>query len=105
MDKPSLEPYTRHVIFCTGERCAPETSAQVYQALKARLKELNVDQKIVRRSQTRCFGICACGPLMVVYPEGIWYYALTKEKVLRIIEEHLMQGRPVQEWIFHEHKK
>lgn len=89
------------MIFCTGPRCAPDTSEAVYNVLKAKLRELKIDQKSVRRCQTHCFGICQGGPLMVVYPEGVWYHHLTAEKVLQIIDEHLVGGKPVTEWSFH----
>ena len=98
---PPLAPYERHVFVCTGPRCAPETSQEIYQTLKAKLKELNVDQKSVRRAQVNCFGICQGGPILLVYPEGIWYHHVTHEKLARIIDEHLMGGKPIIEWAFH----
>ena len=98
---PPLQRYERHVFVCTGPRCAPETSPEVYQALKARLKELNVDQKSIRRAQVNCFGVCQGGPILVVYPDGIWYHHVTHEKLERIINEHLLGGKPIMEWAFY----
>ena len=103
MNQPIIPNYQRHVIFCTGDNCAPETCNEVYETLKSKLRALGIDQKSVRRSQTRCFGVCTGGPIMVVYPEGIWYHHLSNEKVLRIIDEHLIGGKPIQDWVFHEH--
>jgi len=101
---PSIQPYERHVIFCTGPRCAPDSSESVYQTLKSKMRELKIDQKSVRRAQVHCFGICKGGPLMVVYPEGIWYHDLDNAKVLKIIDAHLIGGKPVTEWTFHHHE-
>ena len=98
---PPLAPYERHVFVCTGPRCAPDTSPEIYQTLKTKLKELNVDQKSIRRAQVQCFGICQGGPILLVYPEGIWYHHVTQDKLTRIIDEHLLGGKPITEWAFH----
>ncbi len=96
-------PYKRHIFICTGSKCAPETSPALYQQLKARLKELNLQQEPDRvlRSQCHCLGICEGGPLAVVYPEGVWYHHVTPEKLERIIQEHLIKGQPVEEYILY----
>lgn len=98
---PPLAPYERHVFVCTGPRCAPETSPEIYETLKAKLKELKIDQKSVRRAQVQCFGICQGGPILLVYPEGTWYHHVTREKLDRIIAEHLVEGKPITEWLFY----
>ena len=100
---PEVKPYRKHNFLCTGPRCAPESSPALWTHLKARLKELGLAEGPDRiyRSQASCFAICEGGPILVVYPEGIWYHHVTPEKLERIIEEHLTQGRPVEEFIFH----
>jgi (2Fe-2S) ferredoxin len=102
-EKPWLTPYAKHILVCTGPRCAPDVSMELYAKLKARLKELGLYEGSARvmRSQCHCFGICKGGPLAVVYPEGIWYHDLTQEKMERIIQEHLIGNRPVTEYVFH----
>lgn len=100
-EAPPLAPYERHVFVCTGPRCAPDTSREIYQALKTRLKVLKVDQGFVRRAQVQCFGICQKGPILLIYPEGVWYHRVTQEKLVRIIDEHLIGGKSISEWTFY----
>ncbi len=103
--KIELEKYERHVLVCTGPRCAPGESETLYQSLKRRLEELGLYEKAkkgpVKRTQCHCFGICQGGPIVVVYPEGIWYGGVKPEMLDRIIREHLMGGKPVKEFSFH----
>jgi (2Fe-2S) ferredoxin len=55
----------------------------------------------VKRGETPCLGVCSGGPIVVVYPDGIWYYDVTPELLERIVVEHLKQGKIVQESVFH----
>lgn len=102
-EKPVLKPFRRHILMCTGPRCAPEISPEVYQYLKDQLKKLNLHEgpDRINRSQCHCFGICQGGPLAVVYPDNIWYHHLTKEKVDRIIQEHFLKNQPVKDCVFY----
>lgn len=99
-EKPPFTPPKRHIFICTGPRCAPEVSSQVYQQLKDRIKVLGFHEgpEKVQRSQCQCFGICQGGPLAVVYPDQVWYHHLTAEKLERVIQEHLIGGKPVEEY-------
>lgn len=97
---PLLKASKKQVFVCTGPRCAPEASPALYARLKERVKELGLSEgpERIHRSQCQCFGICQGGPLLVVYPEGIWYHHVTPEKLERIIAEHLRGNQPIEEW-------
>ena len=100
-----IQSYDRHVFVCVGSRCAPGESEELYATLKKRLEELGLYQKAtmgpVKRSKCQCFGICEGGPLVLVYPEGVWYGKVRPEMLERIIREHLIQGTPVQDYLLH----
>lgn len=104
MRQAKLQPYTRHLLVCTGPRCAPETSEELFALLGEKLKAhgLTSGALRVKRTRSHCFAVCKEGPVVVVYPDGIWYCEVTPEVMDRIIVEHLQGGVPVQEHIFHQ---
>ncbi len=103
-EKPPFRPYKKHILVCTGPRCAPETSLGVYQHLKDRLKELGLHEgpHRIQRSQCHCFGICKGGAIAVVYPEGVWYHGLNTQKMERVLQDHLIGNKPVHEFILYQ---
>lgn len=99
-----MYPYTRHVLVCTGGFCSPDRKGRAIYSELARLLErenLLFGPTRVKRGETPCLGVCAGGPIVVVYPEGIWYARVTPELLERIVVEHLKHGRIVEDAVFH----
>jgi (2Fe-2S) ferredoxin len=102
--KPKMMDYHRQILVCVGERCTENNAGQaLYDLLKTKLKVSGLHEGGLRVKKTRatCFGTCRSGPLLCVQPDGIWYYHVNSEKLDRIIEQHLLNDRPVLEWIYH----
>jgi (2Fe-2S) ferredoxin len=104
MPAPVMDAYSRHVIVCTGGYCAPDRRGRALYAHLARLLQreaLLFGPTRVKRGETPCLGVCAQGPIVVVYPEGTWYANVTPELLERIVVEHLKHGREVSDAVFH----
>ncbi len=90
-----------HVLICAGTGCTSSGSAAVRAALEKELEARGLTEEI-KIVQTGCFGLCALGPVMIVYPEGTFYSRVTAEDVPEIVEEHLLKGRLVERLVYDE---
>ncbi len=93
------EDYSRHVLICTGTGCTSSKSLKIAEALEASLKEHNLE-KDVQIVKTGCFGLCALGPIMIVYPEGTFYSCVEVEDVAEIVEKHLVNNQIVSRLVY-----
>jgi (2Fe-2S) ferredoxin len=95
--------YRRHVLLCLGpDCCSSKQGDAAWDALKKAIKDhkLTEGPAACYRTKVGCLRVCMQGPILVVYPEGTWYAGMTEDRIPRFVREHLIEGRPVREWIF-----
>ena len=93
-----------HVLICGGTGCTSSKSVEIKKALEAEIDKLGLKDQ-VKVVLTGCFGLCALGPIMIVYPEGTFYHNVSIEDMPEFASEHLLNGRPVDRLVYHEVKE
>ncbi|MEA3187503.1 MAG: hypothetical protein QOD99_1333 [Chthoniobacter sp.] len=97
LEKAGIAGAQKHLFLCIGPDCCKTRAGEAtWDYLKRRVKETGFR---AMRTKAACFRICTDGPWLVVYPEGIWYSRVTPERIERILQQHLLGGEPVREWI------
>ena len=99
---------SHHLLLCAtptkAKCCDPEIGAASWDALKRQVRELDLEnpsraEGIVLRSKADCLRICEQGPILLVWPDGTWYGGVTPERISRILQRHIIQGQPIEEWV------
>lgn len=93
--------YRSHVLVCGGTGCTSSGSQQIMVKLRDELKNQGLDQE-VSVVQTGCHGLCALGPIMIVYPDATFYAMVKEDDISEIVTEHLLKGRPVERLLYDE---
>ncbi|MGN0505677.1 MAG: NADH-ubiquinone oxidoreductase-F iron-sulfur binding region domain-containing protein [Lachnospiraceae bacterium] len=93
--------YRSHVLVCGGTGCTSSGSQQIMKLLQEEIAKCGLTDEVAV-VQTGCHGLCALGPIMIIYPEGTFYSMVQPEHIPEIVSEHLLKGRPVTKYIYNE---
>ena len=93
--------FRSHVLVCGGTGCTSSGSQAIIESLESEIKKNGLEEE-VKVVKTGCFGLCALGPIMIVYPEGCFYSEVKAEDIPEIVSEHLLKGRIVKRLLYKE---
>jgi len=99
MTEQDKEHYRLHLMLCAGTACVSMKSFAIKERLEEELRKHDLDKEVLV-VMTGCNGFCAVGPVMTVMPDGVFYHSLTEKVIPRLVEEHFLKGRPVQDLMF-----
>ncbi|MBQ4466194.1 MAG: SLBB domain-containing protein, partial [Oscillospiraceae bacterium] len=99
--KEAKSKYERQVLICGGTGCTSSGSPEIERVLREEIEKAGLTDKI-QVVKTGCFGLCALGPIMIVYPSGAFYSRITAENIPQIVQEHFVNGNPVKELLYDE---
>ena len=93
-----------HVLVCGGTGCTSSKSVEIMKSMREEIEKVGLSDKI-QVVGTGCFGLCALGPIVIVYPEGTFYSCVKVADVPEIVSEHFVNGTPVDRLLYHEADK
>ncbi|WP_232696047.1 (2Fe-2S) ferredoxin domain-containing protein [Brevibacillus daliensis] len=91
-----------HILICNGGSCMRKSAEEVTQAIRSEISRLEAHD-LIHTTRTRCNGRCEDACVVIVYPEGIWYKDIGPNEAPLIVQHHLLEGKPVREFVSHEY--